>query len=132
MYRTATETTTRTLTRLIKAMDRQHAVTITYTKADGTETIRTIEIHDITISAAGDLLIKAMDRETREQRTWRLDRIVAYTPHRIGYVVPRETRDTPTGHGLAAATATYGHLHLLPASTPQRRVTVLSNLLIAA
>lgn len=131
MYRTATETTTRTLTRLIAAWDRRHPVTITYTKADGSETIRTIEVYDVTTSAAGDLLVKAMDRETREQRTFRLDRLVSYTVHRgASYQVPRDTTDTPRGHGLAAATT--APLHLLPTATPQRAVHVLTRLLTAA
>jgi predicted DNA-binding transcriptional regulator YafY len=133
MYRTATETTTRTLTRLITAMDHHYPVTITYTKADGSETVRTIEIYDVTTSAAGDLLVKAMDRESGEQRTFRLDRIVSYSLHRgATYLVPRDTTGAPTGHGLAAATAQFGRLHLLPAATPDRAVTVLTNLLAAA
>lgn len=132
MFRTAAESEQQTLTRLIKAMDRRNAVTISYTKADGSETVRTIEVYDITVSAAGDILLKAMDRETGESRTFRLDRLVSYSPHRSAYVVPREQADAPSGHGLAAATASFGRLTLLPASSTERRITVLSNLLATA
>ncbi|MFI8301553.1 WYL domain-containing protein [Streptomyces nigra] len=93
MRHTSRETSTQTLTRLIKALDAKHPVTITYTKADDTQTIRTIELYDITISAAGDILLKAMDRETGESRTFRLDRLVAYTIHRTAYTVPRPAAD---------------------------------------
>ncbi|MFE7072701.1 WYL domain-containing protein [Streptomyces sp. NPDC057620] len=110
MRHTANETTTQTLTRLIKALDAKHPVTITYTKTDGTQTIRTIEIYDITVSAAGDILIKAMDRETGESRSFRLDRLVAYTVHRTTYTVTRPAADEPkqrTTTGLATVTVLY-------------------------
>src|SRR5881392_3951442 len=104
MRHTSNETSTTTLTRLIKALDAKHPVTITYTKADGTTTIRTIETHDIIVSAAGDIVIKAMDRETGEARSFRLDRLVAYTVHRTAYTVTRPAADEPKArpaHGLA-------------------------------
>ncbi|MEV7389611.1 WYL domain-containing protein [Streptomyces sp. NPDC091215] len=108
MRHTKNETTTQTLTRLITALDKQQPVTITYTKADDTETIRTIEIYDIVISNAGDILLKAMDRETGETRSFRLDRIVTYTVHRTEYTVARPAADEPrTGHGLATVTVLY-------------------------
>jgi len=104
----ATATTQeRTLTRLIKAMDRQHPVTITYLKeakddaghrtGGFVQTVRTVEVFDIRVSQAGDILLVGMDRETREQRSFRLDRIVSYTVHTgTGYVVEREPVDTTT------------------------------------
>ena len=110
MRHTANETTTHTLTRLIKALDAKHPVTITYTKADGSETIRTIEIYDIVVSAAGDILLKAMDRETGEQRSFRIDRLVSYTTHRTAYVIARPAADDKparAGHGLATVTVLY-------------------------
>lgn len=110
MRHTTNETTTQTLTRLIKALDAKHPVTITYIKADGTETIRTIEIYDIVVSAAGDILLKAMDRETSEARSFRLDRLVSYTVHRTEYTVPRPAADEPkqrTTTGLATVTVLY-------------------------
>lgn len=101
MRHTKNETSTTTLTRLIKALERRQPVTITYTKADGTETIRTIEIQDFVISQAGDILAKALDRETGEMRTWRLDRIQAYTIHRTTYTIPSDT-DTIPGEKMQA------------------------------
>lgn len=110
MRHTKNETSTTTLTRLIKALDAKHPVTITYTKADGTTTIRTIEVYDITVSAAGDIVLKAMDRETGEARSFRLDRLVSYTIHRTTYTVARPAADEPktrTTHGLATVTVLY-------------------------
>ncbi|MFI6530502.1 WYL domain-containing protein [Streptomyces uncialis] len=110
MRHTKNETTAQTLTRLIKALDSSHPVTITYTKADSTITIRTIEIYDINITAAGDITIKAMDRESGESRTFRLDRITAYTTHRTAYTITRSTTDETkarTAHGLATVTVLY-------------------------
>ncbi|WP_333743819.1 WYL domain-containing protein [Streptomyces ardesiacus] len=110
MRHTANETSTTTLTRLIKALDAKHPVTITYVKADGTTTVRTIELYDVVVSAAGDILLKAMDRDTGESRSFRLDRIEAYTVHRSAYTVTRPTADEPKARparGLATVTVLY-------------------------
>lgn len=113
MKHTKNETQTKTLTRLIGALDKQHPVTITYTKADSSVTIRTIEIHDFKVSAAGDILIAAMDRETGERRDFRLDRIQTYTIHRTSYTVSRWTHAASipvkrhTTPGLAALNVVY-------------------------
>lgn len=132
MFRTSRETSEQTLNRLIRAWDRRRAVTLTYTKADGTETVRTIEITDVTTSKAGDVLIKAMDRQSGEMRTWRLDRIDAYTVHSTGYVCAHfpaaAVRLASTG--LAAATARVAAL--TPATvTPAARTQLLADLLAA-
>ncbi|MBP5870868.1 WYL domain-containing protein [Streptomyces scabiei] len=110
MRRTANETSTTTLTRLIKALDAKHPITITYTKADGTETIRTIEIADIIVTNAGDIVLRAADRDTQEMRSFRLDRLVSYTVHRTAYVVERPAADEPkqcTTTGLNTVTVLY-------------------------
>lgn len=110
MRHTKNETTTHTLTRLITALDKQQPITITYIKADDTTTIRTIELFDIVISNAGDILLKAMDRETGEARSFRIDRLVAYTIHRTEYTVARPTADEPKArpaHGLNSVTVLY-------------------------
>jgi predicted DNA-binding transcriptional regulator YafY len=108
MRHTANETSTQTLTRLIAALDKQQPVTITYIKADGSTTVRTVEIFDVVVSAAGDILIKAMDRETGEARSFRIDRLVSYTVHRTAYVVARPIADEPRpAHGLATVTVLY-------------------------
>lgn len=95
MRHTKNETTIQTLTRLITALDKAQPVTITYVKADDTTTVRTIEIFDVVVSNAGDILIKAMDRETGEARSFRLDRLVSYTAHRTTYTIPRDADTTP-------------------------------------
>ena len=98
MRHTANETSTHTLTRLIKVLDAKHPVTITYVKADGSTTVRTIEIFDVVVSAAGDILLKAMDRETGEARSFRFDRLVSYTVHRTAYVIERPAADDKPVH----------------------------------
>ncbi|OXS35396.1 WYL domain-containing protein [Streptomyces sp. XY006] len=110
MRHTNRETTTHTLTRLIKALDAKHPVTITYIKADGSETIRTIEIADILVTTAGDIVLRAADRDTQEMRSFRLDRIQTYTVHRSTYTVARPAADEPKtrpAHGLATVTVLY-------------------------
>lgn len=130
MHATTRESSDQTLTRLIRALDRQQPVTITYTKADGTETVRTIELYDVRVTQAGDVLLKAMDRQTGESRSFRLDRLIAYTVHRTNYTVPRPTTDNPAAHGLAATTSRVAEL--TPATvTTARRLDVLSDLLAA-
>jgi predicted DNA-binding transcriptional regulator YafY len=127
MRHTKNETTTQTLTRLIKALDANHPVTITYVKADGTTTVRTIELYDIAVSAAGDILLKAMDRETGEARSFRLDRLVSYTIHRTAYTVPRLAADEPRpAHGLATVIVLY------PVDCPiAQRIDLLASALAA-
>jgi hypothetical protein len=68
--------------RIEKAADREQPVTITYTRADGTETVRTIEPTGLKVTKAGDTLVLAMDRLSGEKRSFRLDRVSAYTVHR--------------------------------------------------
>jgi predicted DNA-binding transcriptional regulator YafY len=120
MKRTANETSTTTLTRLIKALDAKHPVTVSYLKEEKddagrktgrlVETVRTLEIYDVVVSNAGDILLKAMDRETGESRSFRLDRIESYSIHRSAYTVARPAADdskparTP---GLATVTVLY-------------------------
>jgi predicted DNA-binding transcriptional regulator YafY len=131
---TAKQTTTRTLTDLYRALDRSQPVTITYLKEEtrevfavnskGTavrrtirtgrliETIRTIETIEITTTKAGAIIIRAMDRQSGEARTFRADRIKAYTRHTgATYQVERTTDDTTS----TAATTT----PLIPRSTAQ-------------
>jgi predicted DNA-binding transcriptional regulator YafY len=138
MRRTANETTTQTLTRLIKALDAKHPVTITYLKEEKdnagrktgrlVETVRTIEIYDVVVSAAGDILLKAMDRETGESRSFRLDRLVAYTVHRTAYVLARPAADDKPARTAGLATVTV----LYPVDYPAvARVQLLADALAA-
>lgn len=129
MRHTQNETVTQTLTRLIKALDAKHPVTITYTKADGTETIRTIEIADIIVTTAGDIVLRAADRDTQEMRSFRVDRIQTYTVHRTSYTVAVPAADEPKqrpAHGLATVTVLY------PVDCPATtRVQILADALAA-
>lgn len=117
MRHTNRETSTQTLTRLIKALDAKQPVTITYVRADGTTTVRTIELYDVIVSAAGDILLKAMDRETGESRTFRLDRLSSYTVHRSTYTVERPAADQPTAPAHELATTIAPHAAHLSTAT---------------
>ncbi|MFF0138533.1 WYL domain-containing protein [Streptomyces sp. NPDC005227] len=129
MKHTANETSTTTLTRLIKALDKHHPVTITYIKADGTQTIRTIEIADIIVTNAGDIVLRAADRETGEMRSFRIDRIQTYTVHRTEYTVARPAVEEPKaspGRGLASIVVLY------PVDLPiTERIALLADALAA-
>ena len=115
---TAKQTTTKTLTDLYRSLDRRQPVTVTYLKEETREvfavnskgvatrrtvrtgrlieTVRTIEPYQIATTKAGEIIIRAMDRESGEARTFRLDRIHAYTIHRTAYTVERPAEDIPT------------------------------------
>jgi predicted DNA-binding transcriptional regulator YafY len=95
MRNTANETETQTTLRIMRAMDRQQPITITYLKANGDQTVRTIETYAIEVSNAGDILLKVMDRESGDRRTFRLDRIAAYTVHRSAYLLARPADAKP-------------------------------------
>ncbi|MGY6019576.1 WYL domain-containing protein [Streptomyces spinosirectus] len=150
MRHAANETSTQTLTRLITALDKQHPVTITYLKEEIreviavnskgvatrrtiktgrlVETIRTIEIHNIIVSQAGDILVRAMDRETGEFRSFRLDRIQAYTVHRTAYVIERPAADAAESRTVGLATVTV----LYPVDCPiAQRIDLLASALAA-
>jgi predicted DNA-binding transcriptional regulator YafY len=102
---TKNQTEQATLTHMLRAADRHHPVTITYLKEEKdaagkktgrlVETVRTIEIYDVITTKAGNVTLKAMDRETGERRTFRLDRIQAYTIHRTTYTVSLPAEATP-------------------------------------
>ncbi|MER8003000.1 WYL domain-containing protein [Streptomyces sp. NPDC095613] len=97
MKHTNRQTETRTLTDLYRALDRQHAVTITYLDQDGTESLRTIEPYDIRTTKTGRIEVRAMCRLRGEARGFLLHRIVAYTCHRIPYVLEQPEATTPAG-----------------------------------
>lgn len=90
MKHTAKQTTTKTLADMYRAIDRRQPVSITYTKSDGTTSVRTVEPYDLRTTTKGDITLVGMDRETGERRTFRVDRISAYTRHTgTGFVVER-------------------------------------------
>ncbi|MFJ3283365.1 hypothetical protein [Streptomyces halstedii] len=108
MRHTDRQTTTKTLADLYRALDRQHVVTVSFLKEEKddtgkktgrlVETVRSLEIYDVRTTRDGYIVLKAMDRETREARTVRLDRVTSYTCHRIGFVLDRPEATTPAGH----------------------------------
>jgi hypothetical protein len=95
MRHTNRQTTTRTLTDLYRALDRRHAITITYLKPGDTEpTVRTIEIAEFRTTKAGGIVIVAMCRLRADERQFHLSGIRAYTVHRIGYILSRPANTT--------------------------------------
>jgi predicted DNA-binding transcriptional regulator YafY len=138
MRHTKNETTTQTLTRLIKAADRQYPITLAYLKEEKddngrktgalVETVRTVEIYDFYVSTAGDIVIKAMDRSTGESRSFRLDRILSYSIHRTRYLVARPTATDKPARTIGLATVVV----LYPVDLPiTARVQLLADALAA-
>lgn len=84
----------RTYQAIVKAMRLQHPVTISYADADGNTSVRTIEVYAANRSKAGNRYFKAMDRQTGESRSWRLDRISFYTIHRTAFLIERPAPTT--------------------------------------
>lgn len=78
-------------TAIVKAIAKQQPVTISYTSASGRDIVRTIEPYALTQSKAGDTLVKTMDREAGDYRSFRLDRISAYTVHRTYFLIKNPT-----------------------------------------
>lgn len=113
MKLTATQTRTKTLIDLFRALQHRYAVTITYVGDSGETTIRTIELFEIRTSdpivvdgviAEGPLMVHAMCRLRNAQmktdptirsaeRQFDVAKIISYTVHRMAYVL---TRPEPT------------------------------------
>ncbi|MFD3516312.1 hypothetical protein [Streptomyces sp. NPDC058657] len=108
MRHTNTQTTTRTLTDLYRALDHQRPVTLTFLKEEKDDagrrtgrlitTVRTLELYEVSTTAEGHIVIKGMDRDSEETRTVRVDRILTYTTHRMAYALTRPEPTTPAGH----------------------------------
>lgn len=61
-------------------------VTITYVTDDNRTVVRTVEPYGEWIKTqAGNYLIRSMDRESGQPRSWRVDRVLSYTLHRRGH-----------------------------------------------
>jgi len=91
---------TNTLGHIIKSMTAQTAVSIRYVKENGEISRRTIEVHSIKVTKAGNITVQAWDRRDNEMTTFRLDRITHYTLHRASskvayYALPVAPLDTP-------------------------------------
>lgn len=85
----------RTAARLHRAVRKAQPVTVSYVKADGEETVRTVEPTALKTTKAGDVIVQAVDRTSAETRSFRLDRITAYTIHRTAFTA-RTGRPAPT------------------------------------
>lgn len=95
MKLTKNQTSDRTLTDMYRALDRKHPITITYVKKDGSVTVRTVELFDIRSTKAGDVMLRGMDRQTGEARSFLISGLVSYTTHRTAYLVPVPADTTP-------------------------------------
>lgn len=102
---TANQTTETTLTALLRALDKRQPVTITYVKKDGTTTVRTVELFEIRTTKAGAVLLRGMDRQTGEARSFLLAGLISYTVHRTAYTVPVPADETPAPVVAPATTA---------------------------
>lgn len=93
MKHTARQPLTRTLTDLYRAIDAQRVVTLTYLDEKGNETVRTVEGHELRTTTDGDVILVAMCRLRGDERNFRISKVIAYTVHRMAYVL---TRPEPT------------------------------------
>ncbi|MCX4606871.1 hypothetical protein OG402_41320 [Streptomyces anulatus] len=104
MRHTNRQTVTQTLTDLYRALDKQRVVTLSFLKEEKGDTgkktgrlvedVRSLEVYDIRTTHDGRIVVKGMDRATGEARTVRVDRVRAYTVHRIGYALDRPEATT--------------------------------------
>ncbi|MGW4270770.1 WYL domain-containing protein [Streptomyces seoulensis] len=94
MKLTARQTQTKTIADLYRAIDKQHAVTLTYLNGQGEETVRTVEGHELRTTTDGDVILIAMCRLRGDECQFRISRIRAYTVHRMGYVLKRPAPTT--------------------------------------
>ncbi|MFJ1827382.1 WYL domain-containing protein [Streptomyces sp. NPDC088178] len=105
MKNTKQQSSTKTLADLYRAIDRQHAVSLTYLAPGDTEpTIRTVEIHEVRTTKNGGIVIVAMCRLRGEERQFVLAGVLSYTLHRIAYVLDRPAPTTYERPAPAPAT----------------------------
>jgi predicted DNA-binding transcriptional regulator YafY len=92
---------------IVRAMREHRAVAVVYTRANGSETVRTIEPYALTRNkTTGDRYVRAMDRQSGETRTFRLDRIAAYglgDAFRLAVPEPRSEASRATAARMAEA-----------------------------
>ncbi len=105
MKHTSRQTSEQTTADMYRALDARRPVTLTYTKKDGTETVRTVEIYDIRTPKAGHVMLRAMDRQTGEARSFLIAGIRTYTIHRGTYQIARPEDATTRVQLLADALA---------------------------
>lgn len=106
--------------RMVKAAGKHFPVTITYTREDGSTTIRTIEVYEFTRNKAGDRYVKAMVRTEKpegELRSFRLDRVLSITVHRTAYKL---TVPTPKNVQIPVSRPVAEILREMAAGVPER------------
>lgn len=94
MKHTGHQPLTKTLTDLYRAIDKQYAVTLTFIDREGTETVRTVEGHELRTSADGDVILIAMCRLRGDERRFRISQVVSYTVHRMAFILERPAPTT--------------------------------------
>jgi len=106
MIRTTSAQTALTQSRLEKAIKREQPVTLSYLEEEKdaetgkrtgrkdeagnkilVETVRTVEPTEIRETKDGNLIVRAADRKDGKVKSWRIDRIAAYTIHRTSFTV---------------------------------------------
>lgn len=108
---------------IVKAMRLRRPVTMTYTRANGTTTVRTVEPYRLTKNGSGDPYFRAMDRESGESRSFRLDRIQTYTigGHKSRFLLetpePKPAAETPSKAEMKRA-AEYAKADRMERPTP--------------
>lgn len=106
--------------RMVKAAGKHFPVTITYTRQDGSITVRTIEVYELTRNKKGDRYAKAMvrtDSPAGELRSFRLDRVLSITVHRTAYKL---TVPTPKSIQIPISRPVPEILREMAAGTPER------------
>lgn len=90
----AKQSTYNTLLDLYRSIDRQTAVTLTYLDEKGEETVRTVEPFELRTGKGGAIELQAMCRLRGEARRFFLHRLIAYTTHRMAFVLERPANTT--------------------------------------
>jgi predicted DNA-binding transcriptional regulator YafY len=90
---TGQQTTTKTLTDLLRALAHRNAATITYRDRNGDITIRTVELHEVH-AKNGDYELIVMCRLENAERHLSLSGVISYTVHRMAYVLERPAPTT--------------------------------------
>lgn len=122
--------TEQAFTLLTRAARKGHPVTVSYTREDGSQTVRTIEVYAITRNKAGDRYAKAMVRTENpagELRSFRLDRITAVTEHRTRYLLTVPAPKSVQTPVIRPVAEILREMHEgTPQAAPARRTKVLA------
>jgi len=102
------------------AITQSAPLAITYVSALGERTERIVEPYDLTVTAAGNLIVRAMDRRSGAPRSFRLDRVellvpvpgpcLLTRPHMEGEVVRAHLDDARAAAALERIRAEIEHM----------------------